>query len=346
MVNVLTKGDPRKAAKPTTTANEFLAWWFRRGDRIAFASYANDRDQAKQYPPREKVTTNPADVAAFIDAYDTAGRACYFGVNPVRKNRRGKDHIASIVGLHADIDFSGVVESRKAIRAAIAKLKFKPTAVVASGHGLHLYYKFTKSLPPEQIPSHEDRLRRFCEMLAADKSAAEVARVLRLPGSHNTKSGGWLEVCIIEELSSWTNYKVDNLDAWIEDTTPVLTYKPMARVVKSNVVALPLNPFQALACDTRELTSKLDIDEVLDAMQFHGVHRNGIDDTYTRVVGAMVASGATIDECLDVLLEPTRLVYERDRRRGEGAWNERRAIRDIGSKHRYFRRKDARNANG
>jgi hypothetical protein len=178
-------------------------------------------------------------------------------------------------------------------------------------------------------------------MLAADRSAAEVARVLRLPGSHNSKSGKWKQVRVIDELSSWRSYSVDALDGWIETTDPVLTYKEVPPEAKA-VVRVTSNPFQELANETRALTSKseMSIEEWLDAMVFHSVHGHGIDDTIAHVAGAMAAQRATLEETIDVLLEPMRLAFERGRKRDDGQWNERKARRNIADKYRPFKRKD------
>lgn len=47
--------------------------------------------------------------------------------------------------------------------------------------------------------------------------------------------------------------------------------------------------------------------------------------------------GATLDDCLHVLLSPAARVYERDRLDSEPAWNEHRAVRDITSAYNFFK---------
>lgn len=339
---------PRKI-KPTMSAAEFLSRWFRRGDRIALVSISNDRDQTRKYPPRNFVTTNPATATSLIEKYDYDGRAAFFGVNPVLADERGKDHVAEIIGLHADIDLHGVVEEREAVLAALGRLRIKPTAVVSSGNGYHVYYRYHQPLPPEQTASHEALLKRLCRFLGADVAAAEVARVLRLPGSHNSKRGEWLDVHVINELSSWRSYRVDTLDGWIERhrDRPVLTYKnPPPDAVVSTV---PLNPFQEVYSETRAYTSKggLSPDELLARMRFHDVHGHGIDDSHMKIIGALVASGSDQSETIDYLLEPTRQAYERGKLHDDTPWNERKARRDIADKYRRLARKDAkRNGHG
>src|SRR5438034_471739 len=85
------------------------------GPRIFICSYANDKAEKKKFPTRDTVISNPADVTAFIRKYDVPGRACYFAVNTMQGRIRKKEEVAEIICLHADIDFKGVVESRKTI---------------------------------------------------------------------------------------------------------------------------------------------------------------------------------------------------------------------------------------
>lgn len=319
--------------KGSVGAAEFLRRLFPAGAPIFLASYGNDRDTRAV----NKVVADPADVSKFIEKHDTPGRACYFGVNVMNGGVRSKDTLAKITSLFVDLDFKGITETPEAIKAAIANLKLKPTAVVMSGHGYHCYWKLDKPLSREQAPSTEGIMRRICAKLAGDTSAAEVSRVLRLPGSHNSKNDEWIEVAVVGELSSWKSYGVAEIDQYFSELDPQLTYRQTKRdMAASN----DNNPYKAIAREMRKLTSNFDADELLDKMVFHDVQGNGIDDTLTRVVGAMVAAGNDVNECITVFLPEMRRVYQRDREAGEPAWDERRAIRDIRVKFRYFRRKD------
>ncbi len=337
-----TRGKTAKGGKTKANGSsgaEKLLGAIARGEPIFLASYANERSEARTYPPRDSVITNPDDVAGFIEQYDVPGRAVYFAINTMQGDVRRKEHVARVNALYLDLDFKGIVEDRRKIEAVIRKLKLKPSAVVASGHGLHVYWILSTPLGPENAPSCEALMRRMCGPLAGDTSAAEVVRVLRLPGSHNSKNGEWLDVQLVESLSSWKTYSYSEIDNFFEVIhAPLLTYKPTARDTKNNVIQF--NAYQQFARDNRLLSRKFNADQLLDAMVLHDTQGHGIDDTYTKIIGAMVAEKASVDDCLRVLLRPTRLVYERDRAPGESAWNEKTAIREIKAKYRYFKRKD------
>jgi len=183
-------------------------------------------------------------------------------------------------------------------------------------------------------------LSRICAALAGDVAAAESARVMRLPGSHNSKDGEWLDVVVLDQLSSWKRYSYAALDKFFSEAeaTPLLTYKK-----QSNVVPIrPSNPFTDLYYELKGLTrGGVKADDALAAMEMHSVRGNGIDDVMTKVVGKMVRESATIEAVIDTLLEPVRLVFERDRKPSDGAWNEKRIRREIKQKYRYFQTKDA-----
>src|SRR5437763_1691025 len=59
---------------------------------------------------------------------------------------------------------------------------------------------------------------------AGDLPVCEVARVLRLPGSHNTKDGAFTEVEIIE-LHPERRYDFEELEEWLSEQSPVMLRK-------------------------------------------------------------------------------------------------------------------------
>ena len=323
-------------------ASKFIERMFegRTKGNVILTSFANDRAEAGKYPSRILATRNWALVEEFIKDNDVLGRACYFACSTMMGRVRNKDEVAHINSLFIDIDFKGVVENEKQITASLKKLKLKPSVIVHSGNGLHCYWLLDKPLSVEHSASCEDIMRRICGALAGDKSAAEAGRVLRLPCSHNSKNGEWKEVRVLEKLSTWTTYSVEEIDEYFTDLerAPLLTYKPTKRELERPTVEL--NCYQQHRDSMRMIIGGFDVQEALDEMVFHSTQGNGIDDTMTHVVGAMVAKGRTVEQCISVFLKPMQLVYERDREPGEPKFNERQAIRNITSKHKYFTRKD------
>jgi hypothetical protein len=326
-------------------ASKFIEKMFagRTKGNVVLCSYANDRSEAKTFPPRDMATRDWAKVDAFIKEYDVAGRACYFACCTMMGRTRNKEEVAHINSVYVDLDFKGMVEGEEFIRSILKSLSCPPSAVVHSGNGLHCYWMLEPPQSVEHSASCEDLMRRICAMLAGDVSAAETARVLRLPASHNSKNGEWKDVHVIPELTTWRTYSYAKLDAFFaSDAEPLLTYKTTPKKRDAETDRGPRNVYQQLMFDIRaDYGQKFDPQEHLDAMTYHDTHGHGIDCTHAAIIGAMAAQGSKVEEVLKVLLGPTKMVYERDKASGEGAWNERQEIKNIKSKFNRFVKKDA-----
>ena len=88
------------------------------------------------------------------------------------------------------------------------------------------WQSFIATITDESIAEVEALLRLLADHVGADPSAAEIARLLRLPGSHNSKGGEWTEV--ITETATGCRYELDDLREWLEIAGPVLHRKPKA----------------------------------------------------------------------------------------------------------------------
>lgn len=78
----------------------------------------------------------------------------------------------------------------KAALQAIEQVPIRPTAIINSGGGYHGYWIFVKPilLSNLRIRNQVDRLQKaFVEAVGSDGGAKDLARVLRVPGTHNQK---------------------------------------------------------------------------------------------------------------------------------------------------------------
>jgi hypothetical protein len=144
------------------------------------------------YPVRR-----PEGLAAFVREHRHEN--VYVGVATRRDDRSGKlENCLQLPALYVDLDFKQTPESDA--RAALAGFPFPPSLIVVTGGGLHVYWLLREPLDlATDEPSARNALRRLGLRLGADLSAAECARVLRLPGSFNYKYAPpprvGLEVC-------------------------------------------------------------------------------------------------------------------------------------------------------
>src|SRR5258708_2844973 len=132
----------------------------------------------------------PADNLVGVDEFATrhGDRNVFVGVAP-REDVHGRniDACHALYALFADQDFKDFPELEA--RERLAAFPLAPSAVVASGGGLQSYWFLTTPLDLQNggVVHARQLLRALAIAVGADLSAAEPARILRLPGTHNYK---------------------------------------------------------------------------------------------------------------------------------------------------------------
>src|SRR4029453_17831394 len=127
--------------------------------------------------------------------YNRAGWGVYDCVSPLREERRAKDTVAQILGLHWDLDARQLKESKlEIIEKTRAKLEpfGIPSPLTDSGRGVHIYSIFNE--PIEAATLEADLayrlLRRMATHLGADMAPTHFAALMRRAGTVNSKEGG------------------------------------------------------------------------------------------------------------------------------------------------------------
>jgi hypothetical protein len=197
-------------------AVEFLAALFNgtsdEGDgQVYLSSLPNERDDPLE-PTGEKHVCPPSGEAVdrFVSKWDRPRRGLFVCVSTVADNRRNKDNVRETVCLHADVDFKNLDCDEPTIRAALETLPTPPSIVIRSGNGLHLYWLLREVVETQRIRDRlEAALRQLAAVCGGDPAVAEVSRLMRLPGTHNTKKGDWREV-VIERLDADLRYELED----------------------------------------------------------------------------------------------------------------------------------------
>lgn len=124
-------------------------------------------------------------IESFIAAH--AGEDLYFGVATRRDDSSGTlDNCQHLPAMFSDIDFKVMPEAEA--RGRLTRFRFPPSAIVRSGGGLHVYWLLREPLDlPEEADRAKGLLRRLAHAVGGDLSAAEAARILRVPGTMNYK---------------------------------------------------------------------------------------------------------------------------------------------------------------
>ena len=138
---------------------------------------------------------------------DTTGDR-YFGVNPSARipptNSNGKDvpsrmkrgqiaHLAAQGCVYSEFDNKDFDDGGPGVAAHIESLPLAPSVVISSGGGAHCYwifqtpYTLTGQDKEKGIQHAKDRQAAWVQFTGGDMGAHCLARVLRLPGTLNTK---------------------------------------------------------------------------------------------------------------------------------------------------------------
>lgn len=207
--------------------------------------------------------------ACYAADMDKAGFDVYFGLCPLGfrppKGKRGKaEDTCSMPGLWVEIDIQGpghaspdLCPDLAAALDLVARFPYQPAIVIHSGGGVHCYW------PANPIPLNDgadreksrqltDRFQEFFRRATVNPqgykvdSTADLARVLRVPGTHNRKQDPPRRVTFLE-FDSQVRYSLDELEGAIGEAAP--TGAPPA---------LQAPPQPGLALSSKERPSPLD----------------------------------------------------------------------------------------
>jgi hypothetical protein len=141
---------------------------------------------AKGKPPKREVflLEDEVGIKNFIKE-NVKNYDLYFGVATRDANGGKKENIVEIPGLWVDIDYKDI-DPKEADRR-LSEFPFKPTLIINSGGGLHVYWIFKEPSTKEEMDLCEATMSGMVVRLGGDKQAAEAARILRIPGTLNHK---------------------------------------------------------------------------------------------------------------------------------------------------------------
>ncbi|MEY9235365.1 P4 family phage/plasmid primase-like protein [Bradyrhizobium japonicum] len=275
---------------------------------VFFQTLANDKADPDEGRNKKHVLTREVSaVLRFITKHNRARRGLYFCVGTLAEGSatRNKENVRETVGLHQDLDFKTIAEDEPTIRARLESLRCQPTVRVRSGGGLHLYWLFREHVATQDnLERIENALRGLAAIVGGDPAVCEVSRLMRLPGTQNSKYGDIREV--VTETLDGPRYELEELEEFIAETAPILTYvmpaikptRPNSAAGKSAVAA---DPYEELANDPA-FRSRIDCDAALAGMVFPG----NIHDTQRDVTASLIKHGAATADVVEIVLAATR----------------------------------------
>jgi hypothetical protein len=140
------------------------------------------------------------------------GQNIYFGVYGRDGTRGGKGSVKECNCLFVDIDFKDLPNGQTEADNILSGFPHRPTMVINSGGGYHAYWMLSE--PVKASAEIENYLYGLALELKGDTQSAEIARVLRVPGTKNKKYEPHRQVSTISfdeslkyDLDMFTVYK-------------------------------------------------------------------------------------------------------------------------------------------
>lgn len=308
---------------------EFLKALFANTTGPAYiCSFTNERMEGAE---RRIIGRNFAQVQGFMEKWDKPGRGMFVCVSTQREGteKRNKENCKETNAGHIDIDFKGVdligeEDARGFVLKQLKRLKYQPSAIVFSGNGVHVYYFFKEPVDTQDnIGRLEAFYRQLADVMAGDLAVCEVARVLRLPGTHNTKDGAFTEVEIIE-LHPDRRYDLEELEEWLSEQSPVMLRKVHEHALPAGAGNDTLDFFAEYG-KRFNLKPPIDVQQRLENMIFMGGGDSSVHQTQLQCTASLLNAGVPKDEVVATVLAYTR------RAAGEYGtrWNWRREERNL-----------------
>ena len=181
-----------------------------------------------------------AELSHMLFDVDRSGYDCYFGLATYGSNTsRTAANATALKSLRLDIDVGKGDGSYASTQdAAVAVARFchsaslpRPVVVESGSGGLHVYWPIDRSLPPDQWKPYAEGLKRLCTqkgLLADAVCTADVARVLRCPGTHNRKKKSDPKKVLVNFLQDVRPYPLDTFAALLQAGATVVPMRPTA----------------------------------------------------------------------------------------------------------------------
>jgi P4 family phage/plasmid primase-like protien len=247
---------------------------------VELRACANVRGEHK---PRCTFTRDVEAVAHFVEKYNVPGMGVYFGVITRDPESRPPGTIATSYQCPA-LWIDNDVTPKAELQAALLGCYMPPSAIIDSGRGLHGYWLFDE---PEDVSGATtndhplvETLKQLRRIFAGDAAVCDLARIMRLPGTDNTKYGEPRPCRVIHE--SDRRYSLTDLQEWVSWQRAPVGEEP--------------DPFLK-AAEALGVKPSLDIERLLAEMKPGNLH-----DTLLRCSAAMTTSGRAEDEIVAVLM--------------------------------------------
>lgn len=219
--------------------------------------------------PSRKQIFVPLEDSLKLPDFHGSSQDIYFGV-ATRNGGGTKDHIVQIPAAWCDLDFKGRLED--GANEKIKHFPLKPSIIIDSGGGYHLYWIFKEPLAKKDISNFEIILKRIATYFEGDMASTEAARVLRVPETLNLKYQPLRRIKIID-INPEIAYELDDFDTVL----PEIKTSQIEKCIRQNELGWQ--------------------NEAL-----RGVGEGMRNDTATKLAGRYIAKGLSDEEATAILV--------------------------------------------
>jgi phage/plasmid-associated DNA primase len=277
-------------------------------------------------PPKSLFSRSPDEVEEFLAAHDIPGRGTFIGMATREGGKGAREFCKELPWVWVDIDTRKLGLDKLKVVEILKSLPCPPSLIIDSGGGIHAYWLLREaediSVGVEGWEEKEERilsvLKRLRDVLAGDPAVCELARVMRLPSTHNTKAEvGDAEVVFIEAHWELT-FELDALDEWLFEQRILIAPPGADGAVEGE------DPYLA-ALKAIGFKPPIDVEQRLKQMTFQGIGELSIHDTQLRCSASLVRARVDDEQIVTMLMEATRAaagIYAK-------SWNWKREEREI-----------------
>jgi hypothetical protein len=167
------------------------------------------------------------DIQTLADETYSSEADVSFGVCPRRTMRGDDEDVGHVIALWADLDVGSVGHGSKAsffatpqdLAAAVRAFPAKPSIVVESGRGAHLYWLLNRAHEVNERGKIEKILKDIARRLGCDMGTS-LSTLLRLPNTVNNKVPGRRTYCGIRYINFDARYALEDFENLDRHITP------------------------------------------------------------------------------------------------------------------------------
>ena len=207
------------------SGSDFIREYFRgTKGKVFICAIRNPKSKLRRGEVDHIITRSRAKVDQFIAEHDRPENesAIYFATATLREGATSRTaaNCWQLPSVFADVDDHGHDLTRTQVVNWLETLQCPPTFIIDSGHGLQPHWLL---IEPSEDAERVIELRKKLQSALASDAVHDAPRLMRLPGSHNSKRGDWLPV----EVVSYSNrrYTLDELEQWTERATEIIPRK-------------------------------------------------------------------------------------------------------------------------